>query len=216
MGAATSLPGFTDDGRVYINEHDVNDRYRPDGVRRRRRNLRILCLHGRGSNNDITDMQINFTSLRDVHGVSCDCLEATEEVEPYANNFEDFSDRPFYSWFSFGPPLSSWFSAATPAGAPGGDLHTSLLRVMAVIQQCGPFDGLYGFSQGACAVRESNSPQRPSSAPTPLGAPRLRTAGRRAAAAPSPPPSRTRAPTPAQADGDLALEPHRVPRPLRL
>ena len=57
MGNVESgLPGFTDEGHLYINEHDAEDSYVPDPEPRRRRNLRILCLHGSGSNNDITDM----------------------------------------------------------------------------------------------------------------------------------------------------------------
>ena len=39
--------------------------------------LRMLCLHGHGSNNDITRMQIDHLQLRELHGVSCDLLSVS-------------------------------------------------------------------------------------------------------------------------------------------
>lgn len=149
MGGSVSMPGYALDGRVRMSDREFNGGYCPDEVPRRRRGLRILCLHGSGSNNDITDMQVNFLSLRDVQGVACDLFEATVQAPMAENNFEDFSDRAFFTWFDTWSERLPW---ADWPGAPGGSLHTSLLRAMATIQQHGPFDGLYGFSQGALVV----------------------------------------------------------------
>ena len=82
--------------------------------------------------------------LRDVHGVSCDLLQATDETSPQSSVFIDFSDQPFYTWFNHW-----WFTTGKHGvGAKGGSLHKALQRVMAVWQKHGPYDGIYGFSQG--------------------------------------------------------------------
>ena len=109
------------------------------------RGLRMLCLHGRGSNNDITRMQVDNLLFETVHGVACDMLCATEETSPQNEMMPHFTDEPFYSWFSI-----YWLNhGCMGIGSEGGSLHTSLLRIVKVIEAHGPYDGVYGFSQGA-------------------------------------------------------------------
>ena len=117
----------------------VIDSFVPDPVLRRKSGLRLLCLHGHGSNNDITQMQAEFLMLRDAHGVSCDFLHAEAEASPASDTFELFSDQPFHTWFEYW-----WFTRGTySVGAPGGSLHSSLLRIAAVVKAHGPYDGIY-------------------------------------------------------------------------
>ncbi len=114
---------------------------------RSRGRLRILCLHGYASNNDITQLQLASLRLETAHACCCDMLEATTE-EPWTGMFNglgEFSSRPFYSWFSV---AAARFQRKT-IGAPGGPLHSSLLHVMQHVAAHGPYDGVYGFSQGA-------------------------------------------------------------------
>ena len=112
---------------------------------RRRSGLRLLCLHGHGSNNDISKLHAEFLLLREVHGVACDFLEASEQVSAQSWAIEQLSEGPYYTWFS-----SLWLrSGPYGVGSPGGSLHVSLLRIMSVVEKHGPYDGIYGFSQGA-------------------------------------------------------------------
>ena len=118
--------------------------FEPDRRRHRPSGLRLLCLHGYGSNNDITHMQITHLQLRELHGVSCDFLHAEEEVMAQDSVFYDFSEKPFHSWFNY-----SWLKTGkNGVGAPGGSLYKSLQRIMSVYAKHGPYDGIYGFSQG--------------------------------------------------------------------
>ena len=123
---------------------DIRDAFEPDPVRLRRSGLRILCLHGHGSNNDISHLQVEFLKLREAHGVSCDYLHAATEASPQSSIFEHFSSGPFFTWFAAWWPFSSSYGI----GAPGGSLYESLHRIMWVVKEHGPYDGVYGFSQG--------------------------------------------------------------------
>ena len=141
MGVSASKPTCRDS----LLAADDSTHFVPDPKRTRRSGLRLLCLHGHGSNNDITTMQITHTMMREVHGVSCDMYEATLEASAHNELFYMFSERPFYTWFHHW-----WFITGTSGiGRRGGSLHHSLQRVIAIIEAHGPYDAIYGFSQGA-------------------------------------------------------------------
>ena len=122
----------------------LNEAHVPDRPRRSR--LRLLCLHGHGSNSDITEMQLTSLQLQDVHGVSCDRLEA--ELTHAASNatLAQLSERPFRTWFHWTKSSADSFTTT--------NLEESLERIMAAVSKYGPYDGIYGFSQGAfmCSV----------------------------------------------------------------
>lgn len=125
---------------------DDPEQFVPDPEPRRWSGLRILCLHGHASNNDITAMQVSHLLLRERHGISCDLFRAeTETWGPNNANFELFSDGPFYTWFDH---TSQWLSNKVGLGAQSSSLDGALRRVMALVQARGPYDGIYGFSQG--------------------------------------------------------------------
>eukprot|EP00900_Chrysochromulina_parva_P005082 jgi/Chrpa1/14575/Chrysochromulina_OHIO_Genome00021918-RA len=127
-------------------EMDLTTRFCADVQRQRRSKLRVLCLHGHGSNNDITQLQLIGLALREIHGVSCDVVEATIEASAQNSTLEMLSERPFRTWFR-------WWMLGTNIFATTS-LDESLEQLMQVVERYGPYDGLYGFSQGAfmCSV----------------------------------------------------------------
>ena len=129
-----------------FNEVDDETHFVPDLEPRRASGLRLLCLHGHASNNDITSLQIKHLLLQAEHGISCDLFCAFDETGfPQSRAFDSFSDGPYYTWFNH----KSWITSGKfSPGQPGGSLHESLRRLMALIAKCGPYDGVYGFSQG--------------------------------------------------------------------
>ena len=54
------------------------------------------------------------------------------------------SPGPYHSWFRFDP-----LSLFQGIGRDNGSLLESLRRIIGVIREHGPYDGVYGFSQGA-------------------------------------------------------------------
>lgn len=111
--------------------------------------LRCLCLHGYGSNNEITEMQVDNLKLEAL-GVACDFMEAAHACPPQNETLRAFSDRPFRSWVL--RPTSGW-DIASADGSQTEALRTSLVRslrdVAAVAAAYGPYDMVYGFSLGA-------------------------------------------------------------------
>lgn len=99
------------------------------------RPLKILALHGRGSNNDITTIQL--TSLECPTRCVADLLSAPHDAGPQSGVFRMLSNRPFHEW---------------------GYAEEPLRGVLAYIETHGPFDGLYGFSQGAAVVTALSKP----------------------------------------------------------
>eukprot|EP01051_Picozoa_sp_SAG22_P006857 SAG22_NODE_464_length_10191_cov_14.495541_4_plen_300_part_00 len=114
------------------------------------RPLRLLCLHGMGSNNDITEMQLSNLKLnaRGPHGVECDFFRGTLGCAA-GWGLEPFTELPFHSWFDF-PGATGLLTGG--AGKFNETLALALADVAACIAQHGPYDGLYGFSQGALLV----------------------------------------------------------------
>lgn len=125
-------------------------------VNGRGRPLRILALHGRGSNNDITAIQLVSLELHDRCRV--DALAAPIDDAPYSRYFSLLSERKFRRW---------WRGAASPDA-----LEPALRGVLAFVDARGPYDGLYGFSQGSALVAALSTPgvarpRRPATHTTP-------------------------------------------------
>ena len=104
---------------------------------------RILCLHGRGSNNDITRFQMVHTRL--CEHADCDLLHSPLADYAYSSDFHLLSALPFHAWWH---------------GTLDGKRLARVLRlrlvvlrlVLRYVERHGPYDGLYGFSQGAALV----------------------------------------------------------------
>ena len=99
------------------------------------RPLKILALHGRGSNNDITAIQLS--SLEIPTRCVADLLSAPHSSSPQSDVFHMLSNREFHEW---------------------GHDEKALKGVLAYIERYGPYDGLYGFSQGAAVVTALSKP----------------------------------------------------------
>jgi hypothetical protein len=98
--------------------------------------LRLLALHGRGSNNDITTIQMGALSLHS--RVRIDVLTGGVDANAHNSTFEMLSQHAFRQW---------WAGSPTPE-----KLLRALKRVLKAIDEFGPYDGIYGFSQGAAVA----------------------------------------------------------------
>ena len=99
--------------------------------------LRVLALHGKGSNNEITKSQLTNLGITEdkyeivyMHGPLLD-----EEDNP---DLVEFCHGPFYSWFH-GNYNDARFKSSFLA---------AIALVVEKIVESGPFHILYGFSQG--------------------------------------------------------------------
>jgi hypothetical protein len=103
-------------------DHDVfaSSRHRAHLPRCKRtgRPLKILALHGRGSNNDITSIQLS--SLEVPTRCVADLLSAPHDSSPQSDVFHMLSNRPFHEW---------------------GHDEEALKGVLAYIERYGPYDG---------------------------------------------------------------------------
>ncbi|KAJ8610682.1 hypothetical protein CTAYLR_005665 [Chrysophaeum taylorii] len=127
----TMFPGIEEalDLDVYADMLDPNL-----AIKRNGRPLRLLCLHGHGSNNDITAIQMCSLGLHS--RCSVDLLHGAQPCAPQAWTFTQLSARPFKSWWDM----------------RGGGLEAALRRVLLAVEEHGPYDGLYGFSQGSAVA----------------------------------------------------------------
>jgi len=99
---------------------------------------RILALHGKSSNNNITKLQLeNLQITSDKYEIIY--LHGPIHEENGAPDVEAFVDGPFYSWF-YGQYTDGRFKPS---------LLKAVTMVWQTIQDLGPFDAIYGFSQGA-------------------------------------------------------------------
>jgi len=109
--------------------------------------LRILCMHGHNSNSDITEIQI--AALRLSKHASCSTLHGLWQGSA-GSGLANFSDGPWYTWAgrkSMGLQwdLESW--------------EASQRYLIEYVQQHGPFDGVYAFSQGVALTTTVCAPE---------------------------------------------------------
>ena len=102
--------------------------------------MRILCLHGGGSNNDISRMHVAHLELERYHGARCDYLQADVVVPPENPSLRQHSTGPFFSWVDPRDPTDAT------------RVLQSLRAVEAFAETHGPYDGLFGFSMGGTLV----------------------------------------------------------------
>ncbi|PGH20082.1 hypothetical protein AJ80_03732 [Polytolypa hystricis UAMH7299] len=102
--------------------------------------MRVLCLHGRGSNNEIFKLQT--ASFRaDLPDFSYDFIQGTiPHTEGNWSLFTtSFTNLPLYNYYN---PLS-----------PRSILQTED-EIMEIIEEEGPFDGVIGYSAGAALAAQ--------------------------------------------------------------
>ena len=100
--------------------------------------LRILALHGKQSNSEVTKVQLqNLSITEDKYDITfLDGIIDEDRADP---ELEEFFNGPFYSWFH-GSYTDARFAPS---------LLKAVAHVYKVIASTGPFDVIYGFSQGA-------------------------------------------------------------------
>jgi hypothetical protein len=109
-------------------EHDVSsDRELRFSAAPKPGRLRMLCLHGHRSNNDITKLQVGNLRLEPAHGVSCDFFEGHIIAPARDSTLAMFSEGPFKTWIDVNSPNES--------------LERSLRDIMTIIETHGPYDG---------------------------------------------------------------------------
>jgi len=103
--------------------------------------LKMLCLHGAGSNNDITSIQLSSIGVS--QKLELDLMHGALESKAYAPVFNKLSQKSFWRW---------WDSKSSAS------LHKALVSLSKTIEREGPYDGLFGFSQGSFLVALISSP----------------------------------------------------------
>ena len=120
---------------------------------------RILCLHGGGSNNDITPFQTQGLKLS--ARMECVYLHAPHVMEYCYPGLDRFSDGPFYAWAV--PSMNPLLFVAALFGKTSSDQEDqwdqSLECIAKFCEKNGPFDGVYGFSQGAAIITNFSHPK---------------------------------------------------------
>ncbi|KAF4440058.1 hypothetical protein F53441_12380 [Fusarium austroafricanum] len=107
--------------------------------------MRILCLHGAGTNSEIFRIQLGsviHNLLQDDPTLSFEFYDAEVECPP-AKGIEALSEGPFYEWYSWDPQQRI---------LPAETTTDAIDNVLDMIAEEGPFDGVVGFSQGAAII----------------------------------------------------------------
>lgn len=108
---------------------------------------KILCLHGGGSNSDITVFQTMGLSL--TKHMECMYVDAPHIVNYCYPGLNRLSDGPFRVW-------------AMPHGASESDQQSqwdqSLQFLADYCNEHGPFEGVYAFSQGTAMITSMSHP----------------------------------------------------------
>ncbi len=107
-------------------------------VRKDEEKIRILALHGKQANKQVTRLQLeNLHITPDRYDIVY--LKGPIPEESGDPSIENLVNGPFYSWFHSNP-LDPRFKPSL--------LH-AIVYLMEAIRDRGPFDAIYGFSQGA-------------------------------------------------------------------
>lgn len=129
-GPSSSTPeGVVDDGDCFLAGSSPTSAICRAGTTRP---LRILCLHGKGSSNAVTQMQVSHISLSS--SAHCDFLNGPVPDKPFSPVVEEFFGGNFWQWH---------------IGVNWASVQLALQRVLKYVEENGPYDGVYGFSQGA-------------------------------------------------------------------
>jgi predicted esterase len=136
---------------------------------------RILCLHGWRTNGEILSMQM--AALQANTSMDCVFIDAPfpGRGEPDKGIALFYPDRPYYEWFyrskkveTTSDDADTTSSNQLKASAKYENLEESIKFLTDHLDAHGPYDGILGFSQGACMVtrlvkRQEQLPSLPSS-----------------------------------------------------
>mmetsp|Transcript_28844 Transcript_28844/g.69685 ORF Transcript_28844/g.69685 Transcript_28844/m.69685 type:complete len:205 (-) Transcript_28844:25-639(-) len=102
---------------------------------------KILCLHGGGSNNEVTQFQT--AGLKLSSRADCHYLHAPHQANRCYPGLQKFVDGPFWTW-SEASDSEQW--------------DKSLESIAEYCRKEGPFDAVFGFSQGAAIITQFSYP----------------------------------------------------------
>ena len=113
------------------------------------RPLRILCLHGQNSNSDVTLLQLGNLGVG--HRLWCDLLEGPWDSDGADGLMDDVTDAELHSWWP-------WQKAGDEPEQP--HLARCLRYFLHFVDSAKiPYDGIYGFSQGAAIATLASMPE---------------------------------------------------------
>lgn len=106
--------------------------------------VRILALHGRGSNSTVTRMQLKNLGLSESE---CEVFYANGPIlanrpGPGIDGLEELVPGPWYSW------LPGDEGTLANGNALANAICDAVQNVLSILENEGPFDGVFGFSQG--------------------------------------------------------------------
>ncbi|KAL7542765.1 hypothetical protein ACHAXR_013097 [Thalassiosira sp. AJA248-18] len=134
----------------------VNSSFQPNSSK-----PRLLCLHGGGANNDIASVQAGGLKLST--RFECVFVHAPHITDSFPG-LDEFFSGPFRSWATASNlRLKAWFDGGSTTEFPIDSHETcqwddSLEYLATFCKENGPFDGVYGFSQGAGMVTNFSHP----------------------------------------------------------
>jgi len=122
---------------------NVNNNNKNSSSSTTKKKLRILCLHGGYSNNEITVFQTTGLKLYKI--ADCDYLHAPHFVGSPYPGLELFSEGPWYTWTTISElndknSTKKW--------------KESIEYALNYIETNGPYDGIYGFSLGVAMITQ--------------------------------------------------------------
>ncbi|MEN9864428.1 MAG: hypothetical protein RL748_18, partial [Pseudomonadota bacterium] len=108
--------------------------------------VKLLALHGSGSNRDISKLQLENLGLS---GSDFDVVYANGPIlafqaGPGISAIEGLVNGPWYSWLP-----QTWADVELEPGVLRSAICEAVWQVLTLVQQHGRFDGIFGFSQGA-------------------------------------------------------------------
>ncbi|KAJ2545794.1 hypothetical protein IWW35_005240 [Coemansia sp. RSA 1878] len=125
-----------------------------DTQRPAHKKLRVLCLHGYEQDSAIfrTKLRQHTDSLADI--AEFVFVDAPNEMQPYDTSGVDNMARAaaVKSGETLNRVIRGWYGlkSAEPERVCG--LETSIAYLTTVLNEQGPFDGIFGFSQGKCGL----------------------------------------------------------------
>jgi len=142
-----NIPIITKRSEKRKEKRELHKQYKSIRVNPYRRRLRVLCLHGHGSNDEITNLQLFGLKLSREQACDLEFLNAPHVADRHMPGLEQYSEGGFYTWG--GKKFSK---------EGNSDWEESLDFLAKYLKKNGPYDGVYGFSQGVTIITAFSNP----------------------------------------------------------
>ena len=139
VGAAKSPFAPTGNRAAYILDKSASRKGNASALLAPQKLPRLLALHGAGANEEVVRLQLsNIGVTEGTFEIICLRAPIAADAGGGTTTVENLIEGPYYSWYN--------------ADSTRDDVIRMLRRVIAFIQDKGPFDAIFGFSQGAAVV----------------------------------------------------------------